>query len=85
VAILGLLLVRSSGTVWVAYVVTAMRGVGISVLSNRRDSATVPAIVPREQLMTANAISTGTWSAMLAIGARSAAGSRRGSGGTPRL
>jgi predicted MFS family arabinose efflux permease len=32
-------------------------------------SATVPSIVPREQLVAANAISTGTWSAMLAIGA----------------
>ena len=68
VAILGLLLVRSSGTVWIAYVVTAI-AVSASAFFEPARSATVPAIVPREQLMTANAISTGTWSAMLAIGA----------------
>jgi predicted MFS family arabinose efflux permease len=32
-------------------------------------SATVPTIVPKDDLVSANAVSTGTWSAMLAIGA----------------
>lgn len=68
VAMLGLLFVRTPGTVWIAYVVTGV-AVSASAFFEPARSATVPAIVPRDQLMTANAISTGTWSAMLAIGA----------------
>jgi len=68
VAVLGLLLVRSSDTVWLAYVVTGVM-VGCSGFFEPARSATVPSIVPRDQLVAANAISTGTWSAMLAIGA----------------
>jgi len=67
-AVLGLLLVRSSDTVWLAYVVTGVM-VGCSGFFEPARSATVPSIVPRDQLVAANAISTGTWSAMLAIGA----------------
>jgi MFS family permease len=67
-AVLGLLLVDSPGTVWFAYVVTAV-GVSASGFFEPARSATVPAIVARERLVAANAISTGTWSAMLAIGA----------------
>lgn len=67
-AVLGLLLVRSSDTVWLAYVVTGIM-VGCSGFFEPARSATVPSIVPRDQLVAANAISTGTWSAMLAIGA----------------
>ena len=48
VAILGLLLVRSSGTVWIAYVVTGI-AVSASAFFEPARSATVPAIVPREQ------------------------------------
>lgn len=68
IAILGLIFVRTPGTVWIAYVVTAL-AVSASAFFEPARSATVPAIVPRDQLMTANAISTGTWSAMLALGA----------------
>ena len=79
VAVLGLLFVRTPETVWFAYVVTATM-VSASGFFEPARSATVPAhpcptptsvpaIVGRERLVAANAISTGTWSAMLAIGA----------------
>jgi MFS family permease len=66
--ILGLLLVRTPSAVWLAYVVTAIAVAGTGFFEPAR-SSTLPMIVPREQLVTANAISTGTWSAMLALGA----------------
>jgi MFS family permease len=68
VAILGLLLVRTPSRVWVAYVVTGVTVAAAGFFEPAR-SATVPTIVPRDELVTANAVSTGTWSAMLAIGA----------------
>jgi MFS family permease len=68
VAVLGLLLVRSPETVWFAYVVTAIQ-VSASGFFEPARSSTVPMIVERDRLVAANAISTGTWSAMLAIGA----------------
>ena len=67
-AVLGLLLVRTPETVWLAYVVTAVM-VSASGFFEPARSATVPTIVERDRLVAANAISTGTWSAMLAIGA----------------
>lgn len=67
-AVLGLLLVRTPETVWFAYVVTAIQ-VSASGFFEPARSSTVPMIVARERLVAANAISTGTWSAMLAIGA----------------
>ncbi len=67
-AVLGLLLVRTPETVWVAYAVTGVM-VACSGFFEPARSATVPAIVPRDKLVAANAISTGTWSAMLAVGA----------------
>jgi predicted MFS family arabinose efflux permease len=67
-AVLGLLLVRTPEMVWFAYVVTTTM-VSASGFFEPARSATVPTIVARERLVAANAISTGTWSAMLAIGA----------------
>lgn len=68
IAILGLLLVRTPSMVWLAYIVTGVSVAATGFFEPAR-SAAVPAIVPREHLVTANAISTGTWSAMLALGA----------------
>lgn len=68
VVILGLLLVRSPGTVWIAYVVIAI-AVGATGFFEPAKSSTLPSIVAREDLVTANALSTGTWSVMLAVGA----------------
>lgn len=66
--ILGLLLVRSPSMIWLAYVVTAVT-VGASGFFEPARSATVPNIVPKRDLVMANAVSTGTWSATLTIGA----------------
>jgi len=67
-AVLCFLLVRTPETVWIAYVATGVM-VACSGFFEPARSATVPSIVARHQLVAANAISTGTWSAMLAIGA----------------
>jgi MFS family permease len=66
--ILGLLLVRSPSMVWLAYIVTAVT-VGASGFFEPARSATIPNIVSRRDLVVANAVSTGTWSAMLVVGA----------------
>ena len=66
--VLGLLFVRTPATVWLAYLVTGVT-VAASGFFEPARSATVPSIVPRDQLVSANAVSTGTWSAMLAVGA----------------
>jgi MFS family permease len=66
--ILGLLLVRTPGTVWIAYVVIAI-AVSATGFFEPAKSSTLPSIVAREDLVTANALSTGTWSVMLAVGA----------------
>lgn len=68
VAVLGLLLVNSQDDVWLVYVVIGIM-VSASGFFEPARSATVPMIVAREDLVAANAISTGTWSAMLAVGA----------------
>jgi predicted MFS family arabinose efflux permease len=68
VVILGLLLVRTQGTVWIAYVVIAI-AVAATGFFEPAKSSTLPSIVAREDLVTANALSTGTWSVMLALGA----------------
>jgi MFS family permease len=68
IAILGLLFVRTPGTVWIAYVVLIV-AVSATGFFEPAKSATIPSVVPREDLVTANALSTGTWSVMLAIGA----------------
>jgi MFS family permease len=68
VAALGLLFVRSPSGVWFAYVVTALMVGAVGFFEPAR-SASIPMIVPRDRLVTANAVATATWSAMLAIGA----------------
>jgi MFS family permease len=66
--VLGLTLVRTESSVWVAYVVTAL-AVGATGFFEPARSAAMPSIVRREDLVAANALSTGTWSVMLAVGA----------------
>ena len=68
IAVLGLLLVRTPGTVWIAYAVLIV-AVSATGFFEPAKSATIPAVVAREDLVTANALSTGTWSVMLALGA----------------
>lgn len=68
VVILGLLLVRTPETVWIAYVVVAIAVTATGFFEPSK-SAVLPSIVAREDLVTANALSTGTWSVMIAVGA----------------
>jgi len=66
--ILGLLLVRRADEVWIAYVVMALT-VSASAFFEPARTATIPNITSRTELLPANALSSATWSAMLAIGA----------------
>ena len=66
--ILGLLFVGSSSMVWLAYVVTAVTVAATGFFEPAR-SATIPNIVHKRDLVVANAVSTGTWSATLTLGA----------------
>lgn len=66
--ILGLLLVRRRQDVWIAYVVMAFT-IGASAFFEPARTATIPNVTSAEELVPANALSSATWSAMLAIGA----------------
>jgi len=68
VVVLGLLLVRTPGTVWIAYVVIAI-AVAATGFFEPAKSSLLPSIVHRDELVTANALTTGTWSVMIAVGA----------------
>jgi MFS family permease len=66
--VLGLLLVRRPEQVWIAYLVMTLTVSGTAFFEPAR-TATIPTITRPAELMPANAISSATWSAMLAIGA----------------
>jgi MFS family permease len=66
--ILGLLLVRRADQIWIAYVVTALT-VSAQAFFEPARTATIPNVTSTEELLPANALSSATWSAMLAIGA----------------
>ncbi len=68
VVVCGLLLVRRPDEVWIAYVVMAMI-VGAQAFFEPARTATIPNITSAEELLPANALSSATWSSMLAIGA----------------
>jgi MFS family permease len=68
VLVLGLLLVRTREQVWLAYVVMALAVSGSAFFEPAR-TATIPNVTTRDELMPANALSSATWAAMLAIGA----------------
>jgi len=66
--VLLLLLIRRPEQVWIAYVVMAFI-VGAQAFFEPARTATIPNITSTEELMPANALSSATWSAMLALGA----------------
>jgi len=66
--ILGLLLIHRREQVWIAYVVTAL-AVSAQAFFEPARTATIPNITSADELMPANALSSATWSAMLALGA----------------
>ena len=66
--VLGLLLVRRVDQLWLAYAVTAIAVMAQAFFEPAR-TATIPSVTTSEELLPANALSSATWSAMLAIGA----------------
>jgi MFS family permease len=68
VVVLGFLLVRSPNQVWLLYTLTAVQ-LAISGMFAPARNAILPDIVSRRELGAANALSSTTWSVMLALGA----------------
>ena len=66
--ILTLLFIRRPDQVWIAYVVMAV-AVGAQAFFEPARTATIPNVTAPEDLLAANALSSATWSAMLALGA----------------
>jgi len=66
--VLGFLFIRRPDQLWLVYVLTVLQLLG-STFFEPAKSASVPSLVSRRELMTANAISSVTWSAMLTLGA----------------
>lgn len=67
VVVLGFLLVRDSGDVWLLYALTAIQ-LGVSGFFFPARNAILPNIVSPKELGAANALSSATWSVMLALG-----------------
>ena len=67
-AVLVLLTVRRPDQVWLVYVVMGTV-VSMTAFFEPARTAVIPNVTTRSQLLTANALSSATWSAMLAIGA----------------
>ena len=65
---LGFLLVTSAERVWLAYALTAAL-MGVAAFFNPAHAATIPNITTRRELMAANALTSASWAAMLAVGA----------------
>jgi predicted MFS family arabinose efflux permease len=68
VAILALLFADTASTVWIAYVAIAVAVSATGFFEPAR-SSTIPMLVEKADIAKANALSTASWSAMLAIGA----------------
>ncbi len=66
--ILVLLAVRRADQVWMVYAVMGA-AVSLTAFFEPARTAVIPNLTTREELLTANALSSATWSAMLAIGA----------------
>lgn len=68
VVILGFLLVDRPERLWLLYTLTALQFM-ISAVFSPTEQAYIPAVVAKDDLVTANALDSFTWSTMLAIGA----------------
>lgn len=66
--VLTLLLIRRPDQVWIAYVVMTI-AVGAQAFFEPARTATIPNVTTAEELLPANALSSATWAAMLALGA----------------
>ena len=63
-----LVFVRSDDQIWLAFVLVGLGVVATAFFEPAR-TAILPDVVPREHLITANALSAATWAVMLAVGA----------------
>jgi len=66
--VLGFLLVKDPSQVWLLYTLTALQ-LGISGIFFPTKDAILPDVVVEEEIGTANALTSTTWSTMLALGA----------------
>jgi len=66
--VLSMLLVRSPGMVWLVYPLLFLENLGAGFFEPAHSSV-IPNIVPEGQILTANALSSITWSFCLAVGA----------------
>lgn len=68
VVVLGFLVVRRADQLWIIYVLTVLQ-LGLSTFFEPAKTAAIPSIVEDRDLVSANAISSVTWSVMLTLGA----------------
>ncbi|HCB07660.1 MAG TPA: MFS transporter, partial [Nocardioides bacterium] len=68
VIVLGFLLVDGPDRAWLLYALTAAQFM-VSAFFEPARAALVPSVVPADDLLTANVLSSVTWSAMLSLGA----------------
>jgi MFS family permease len=68
VVVLGFLLVEDAGDLWLLYTLAVVE-IALAGFFEPARSAIIPSLTPREDLVTANALSGSTWSVMLAFGA----------------
>jgi predicted MFS family arabinose efflux permease len=68
VVVLGFLFVRRADQLWIIYVLTVLQ-LALSTFFEPAKTAAIPSLVSDRELVSANAISSVTWSAMLTIGA----------------
>jgi predicted MFS family arabinose efflux permease len=66
--VLGMLAVRTSGMVWLVYPLLFIETIGMAFFEPAHSSV-IPNIVPEDRVLTANALSSITWSFCLAAGA----------------
>ncbi len=68
IVVLGFLFVEDQSTLWFIYALVIVE-ISLSGFFEPARSAIIPSLVPKEHLVTANALSGSTWSVMLAFGA----------------
>jgi MFS family permease len=68
VVVLGFLFVRRADQLWIVYFLTVLQ-LGLSTFFEPAKTAVIPSIVSDRELVSANAISSVTWSVMLTLGA----------------
>ncbi|HEY9503868.1 MAG TPA: MFS transporter [Pyrinomonadaceae bacterium] len=66
--VLGFLFVKRADQLWILYVLTVFQ-LGLSTFFEPAKTAAIPSLVADRELVTANAISSVTWSVMLTLGA----------------